>query len=161
MLSSDHNEPVQLFHKTFPNFLTEQTRCTDLQFYVSPNYHVKLFMCCLRIIGKPLENMPPLPDCDLIYGEWDLPTIETRNISGALQYACRSWHKYLFAIENPTPDVLSALLDFLDKNFVFWLVLLKSFGLYSNGGAVGTTVMWLEKVWLNRQLTVAWFSMLT
>ena len=60
VLSSDHNEPVQLFHKTFPNFLTEQTRCTNLQFYMSPNCHVKLFMCCLRIIGKPLENMPPL-----------------------------------------------------------------------------------------------------
>ena len=146
VLSSDRNEPVQLFHKTFPDFLTDQTRCTDLRFYVSPHYHVKLFTCCLRIIGKPLENMPPLPDCDLIYGEWDLPTIETRNISGALQYACRSWHKHLFAIENPTPDVLSALLDFLDEKFVFWLVVLKSFGLYSNGGAVGTAVMWLEKV---------------
>ena len=141
------NEPVRPFHKSFPDFMTDQTRCADPRFYISTDYHTELFMRCLKIIGKPLRNTPPLPDCDFIRCREDLPEIEKENVCGALKYACQSWHKHLVVVENPTLDVLSALLDLLEEDFVFWLVVLKTlFNLRSFRQAMNTTTPWLKKV---------------
>ena len=126
VLSSDPDGPVQPFHKSFPDFMTDLSRCADQRFYVSPDCHVELFTCCLRIIGKPLKNMPPLPDPGLIYRVAHLPRIEKSSIRGALRYACGSWHRHLVVMENPTSEVLSVLLNFLEKGIVFWLVVLEA-----------------------------------
>ena len=147
VLSSDPNEPVQPFHKSFPDFMTDQNRCTDTRFYISPDCHLKLFTCCLEIIGKSLKNTPSLPDPGSIYKVAHLPRIETRSICGALRYACRSWHKHLVVTEDPTPEVLSVLFDFLEGKFVFWLVVLKALGDLPSGCRVmDATTRWLKKV---------------
>ena len=51
-------------------------------------------------------------------------------------------------IENPTPDVLSALLDFLERKFGFWLVVLKTLDpwLDSTFHAMRAIAEWLHKV---------------
>ena len=146
VLSSDPDEPVRRFHKSFPDFMTDQTRCADLRFYLSPDCHIELFMCCLNIMGKPLKNIPTLPDHDLVCKWQDLPRIEREGICGALRYACTSWHTHL-VMEKPTPDVLSALLHFLEEKFVFWLVVLKTLDhLGSSRQAMDATTQWLKKV---------------
>ena len=147
VLPSDPNEPVQPFHKSFPDFITDHTRCTDPRFYISPDCHIELFIRCIEIIREPLENMLPLPDCDLIHEREDLPEIERGYICEALKYACGSWHKHLVVMEDPTPDVLLALHDLLEEKFVFWLVVLKALGnLRGSFSAIDTTTKWLEKV---------------
>ena len=147
VLSSEPNEPVQLFHRSFPDFITDRSRCGDVRFYVSPDCHFELFLCCLKIIGKRLKNVPSLPDPDLVHGQEDLPQIEVKGICSALQYACISWHNHLVATENPTPDVLAALLDFLEEKFIFWFVVLRALGnLFSGYRAICDTKRWLRKV---------------
>ena len=147
MMSSDPTKPVQPLHKSFPDFMTDQTRCADLRFYISPNYHIDLFMCCFKTIQKPLKNMPSLPHYDLVHKREDLPEIEKRDVCGALEYACRSWHNHLDAMENSTPDVLLALHDFLEDKFVFWLVVLKALGKSYHGHQVlDTATKWLKQV---------------
>ena len=59
------NEPVRPFHKSFPDFMTDQTCCADPRFYISTDYHTELFMRCLKIIGKPLRNTPRSPSAAL------------------------------------------------------------------------------------------------
>ena len=146
--SSDSDEPIRPFHKSFPDFITDQTRCTNLRFYISSNCHIELFMCCLKIMGKPLEIMPSLPDCDLFRTSEDIPKIREEDVCSALLYACESWHRHLVVIENPTSDVLSALLDFLERKFGFWLVVLKTLDpwLDSTFHAMRAIAEWLHKV---------------
>ena len=149
VLSSDPNEPVRPFHKSFPDFMTDWTRCTDPRFYISPDHHIEIFMRCLEIIGKPLKGIRSLPHCNLIHDEWGLPTIGKGSICGALEYACRSWHNHFVAMdpESPTPGVLLVLLDFLEENFVFWLVVLKTLGrLRDSYPGMRETSGWLRKV---------------
>lgn len=147
VLSSHPNEPVRPFHKSFPDFITDQTRCADEWFFISPNFHIDLFMYCLKLIGESRKNIPTLPDCDLIHKLEDWPEIERGAIPGALEYACRSWHKHLDVIENPTPGVLQALRNFLEEKFGFWLVVLKALGgLRSTHMPMDVTTRWLKKV---------------
>ncbi|KAF9785184.1 hypothetical protein BJ322DRAFT_1211109 [Thelephora terrestris] len=148
VLSLDPNEPVQPFHKSFPDFITDWKRCTDNRFYISPDCHIKIFLCCLETIGRALKDQPPLPDPGLIYKVTDLPKIETEGICSALRYACGSWHKHLVLMEDPTPEVLSTLFDFLDGKFIFWLAVLKALGDLPSGCRVmDTTTKWLKKPW--------------
>ena len=147
VMSSDPNKPVRPFHKSFPDFITDQTRCIDPRFYISSDSHTESFMCCHKLMGKPLPNMPSLPDYDKIDQPEDLPKTERSNICSALQYASRSWRHHLVATENATPDVLLALLDILEGKFVLWLVVLGALGsLEGSSYSMDSTIHWLEKV---------------
>jgi hypothetical protein len=86
VLPEDPSNPVQPFHKSFPDFITDSTRCTDKRFHISPDYHTKLALCCLKVIVKSLENTYPAPD-----DVW----IEASDSGEALGYAWESWHKHL------------------------------------------------------------------
>jgi len=153
-LRDDINDPVQPFHKSFPDFITDPTRCIDTRFYVSPDHHIELVLHCLELMDKSLEkNMCSLPDC-VLNSEVDdlLQRIEECGIHGALEYACRSWSKHLVMGDRVT-DVVPALCCLLEEKFIFWLEVLSVLGAVGDAArALDTTVKWLNKVCLDQQL---------
>lgn len=144
VLSTDLNQPIRIFHQSFPDFVTNDTRCTDRRFYISPDWHTELFTRCLDLIGKSQKNMALL-SLNLPSKWEDLPKIEVTDICDALRYACVSWYVHLIATSHPTPEALSALLDFLEEKFVFWLMVLGALG--KGPFATYEVVTWLSKVW--------------
>lgn len=56
-------ELLRACHKSFPDYLTDPTRCTDMRFHIDPSaYHSKLGMCCLALMNKKLKkNICHLP----------------------------------------------------------------------------------------------------
>jgi hypothetical protein len=64
VLQEDINHPVQPFHKSFPDFIIDPTRCTNPRFLVCPpDQHTELLVGCLRLMNQELEqNMCKLPD---------------------------------------------------------------------------------------------------
>ncbi|KAF9787378.1 hypothetical protein BJ322DRAFT_1019804 [Thelephora terrestris] len=142
VLPSNPNEPVRSFHKSFPDFMTDQNRCTDPRFYISPDCHQELFLCCLTTMGNPLEIIPPLPAYSLVDCAVQLPSIERRYICDALEYATRAWHKHLVMIKKQTPDVLRALSGLFEvTRFMSWVVLLKDDVCL---GAIRGVIKWLK-----------------
>ena len=101
-------------------------------------------------MGKSLKkNMCSIPDYVLNSEVEDLPKrVEENGIHGALEYACRSWYKHLIAINHQTVDVISALQNFLEGRFTFWLEVLSILG--AVGDAVHALIAaekWLNEVW--------------
>ena len=149
LLSEDPSHPVQPFHKSFPDFITDKTRCTDPRFYISSEYHAELATRCLEHMGSLLEkNMCSIPDYALNSEANDLSKkIEEGGIRGAMEYSCRSWYKHLVATNCPSLDALSALRNFLEKKFLFWLEVLSVIGAVGDGArALITTTKWLNEV---------------
>ena len=141
--------PTRPFHKSFPDFITDPTRCADPRFHISPDYHAKFVLCCLELMGGSLErNMCSLPEYVLNSEVEDLAmVIEKGGIHGALEYACKSWYKDLTVTEHRTLDVFSALRDFLEEKFVFWLEALSVLGAVGDAArALITTTKWLNEV---------------
>jgi len=142
----DSDQPVKSFHKSFPDFITDSSRCTDTRFYISPkNLHLELAINCLRMMNDGLEqNLLSLPDYALNSEVKDLQMRINDRISTALQYACRSWHNHLTGISEEVADVLSYLRVFLEEKLLSWLEVV------SVVGAVGGAVVALEKLmtWL-------------
>ena len=117
------DSPVQFLHKTFSDFVTDATRCTDLRFYIPPDDHTELFHHCLNLMDKSLvKNMFSIPKYTLNSEVEDpLKKIEESGIRGALEYACRSWHTHLIAATGQTARIIPILRRFLERKFLFWL----------------------------------------
>ena len=149
VLHDDTSHPVQPFHKSFPDFIKDPSRCTNTRFYLTPDYHTKLVLYCLKLMNESLEkNMCLIPDFALNCEVEDLPKrIEDGGIQGALEYACRSWHKHLIVTEHQTLDVVSALCHFLEEKFLFWLEVLSILGAVGDAArALNMTIRWLNEV---------------
>ena len=129
ILQEDVNHPVQPFHKSFPDFITDPTRCTNQRFYISPpGHHLELLVSCLSLMNQRLEkNMCQLPDAVANSDISDLKERIKKYIDPALQYACVSWHAHLIGVDMTLahiPTMTLALHQFLEAKFLFWLEVL-------------------------------------
>jgi hypothetical protein len=148
-LHDDINHPIHPFHKSFPDFIKDSTRCTDTRFYISLGHHTELLLCCLKLMDKLLEkNMCSILDYALNSEVEDLQKrIEDSGIRGALEYACRSWYKHLITTKDQATDVVEALHSFLEQKFLFWLEVLSVLNAVGVAAhALNTTVKWLNEV---------------
>src|SRR5260370_25896143 len=88
----DTLRPIQMYHPSFPDFVTSWERCPDSRFYVDTSTHERrLALCCLDILNnrlskeietllKPTEEASSLPRDTLLH-----------TIPLEVQYACRFW----------------------------------------------------------------------
>jgi len=150
VLNEDIDHPVQPFHKSFPDFITDPSRCSDPQFYISPNHHIDLFLCCLGLMDKSLrKNVCSIPDYLLNSEVEDLPKrVEESGIHGALEYACKSWYRHLIVTKYKTADVVSILCCFLEQRLLLWLEVMSVLGAMGDAAcALNAAVKWLTEVW--------------
>ena len=150
VLQEDVSHPVRPFHKSFPDFITDLTRCTDERFLISPpDHHLRLLISCLNLMDQTLaKNMCKLPDGVANSDVEDLKERIQKYINPALQYACLSWHAHLVdanTVPALAPKIAPALRQFLEKKFLFWLEVLSVLGAVRNAvEALQAIVKWSE-----------------
>ena len=137
IFKEDINRPVQPFHKSFPDFITDPTRCTNKRFHIStPGHHLELLIGCINHMNKTLEkNMCQLPDAVANSDVSDLKERTKKYIDPSLQYACMSWHTHLIGGDMTSPHVqivTLSLQQFLETKFLFWLEVLSVIGAARN-----------------------------
>ena len=148
VFDEDFDHPVKPFHKSFPDFVTDPSRCLDKRFHISPgNMHLELAASCLRVMNEGLEqNLLSLPDYTLNSEVRDLETRISENISTTLQYACQFWHNHLTKTGDVT-GVVSYLHIFLKEKFLAWLEVVSVLGATRGAiTALETLIMWLQEV---------------
>ena len=144
----DHR--VRAFHKSFPDFVTDPTRCTDERFHISPlDHHLQLLVGCLDLMNRTLEkNTCGLPDGVANSDVSDLKERTEQCINPALRYACMSWHMHLVGADTTAahaPSIIPVLHQFLEKKFLFWLEVLSVLGAVRNAvEALQVASEWLE-----------------
>jgi len=150
LILQDVHRPVRPFHKSFPDFITDPTRCTNQRFYISPpDHHLELLVNCLNLMNQILEkNMCQLPDAVANSDVSDLKERIEKYIDPALQYACLSWHMHLVDADTTpahVPTITPTLHQFLETKFLFWLEVLSVLESVRNAvDALQVTQDWLE-----------------
>jgi len=147
----DPNYPVKSFHKSFPDFVTDPSRCLNERFYISPGtLHQELTINCLRLMkGTLKQNLLSLPDYALNQEVEDLPERIKDHISPALEYACKFWHNHLTETRDDITCILDALCDFLKQKFLPWLEVVSVLGTAREAVvALGKLILWLQEVCL-------------
>ena len=150
ILREDVNHPVQPFHKSFPDFIIDPTRCIDPRFRVSPpNHHSELLIGCLDLMNRRLEkNVCKLSDSVVNSEVDDLRERVEQYIGHGLRYACESWHKHLVnprTVPAHAPKITSVLRQFLEEKGLFWLEVLSVLGTLRDAvDALDAAAKWLE-----------------
>jgi len=123
------DDPVRVFHKSLPDFLTDPGWCTDHRFFIDPFVHHKeILLACLDVMKKRLKrNICKLDDHVVLSKTEDLPTLRATCISNTLKYACQFWANHLAKIPGDIDgieDVQKAIEDFFTTGFLFWVEVL-------------------------------------
>ena len=150
IIQEDVDHPVRPFHKSFLDFVTDPTRCTNERFRVIPQeYHLELLFACLDLMDRTLEKNPcKLPDGVANSDVSDLKERREKYIDPTLQYACISWHVHLVEADTTpirAPTVTTPLHRSLETKFLFWLEVLSVFCTTRTAvEALQATEEWLE-----------------
>ena len=148
-IDEDSGQPVKPFHKSFPDFIVDPSRCADARFCVSTGrVHFELAANCLRLMNDKLEqDLLLLPEYALNSEVKDIQTRIDGRISLGLQYACRSWHNHLAEAKGEVTDIVSYLRIFLEAKFLAWLEVLSVLGdVGSASVALDKLIVWSQEV---------------
>ena len=155
ILQEDVNCAVRPFHKSFPDFIIDPTRCTNPRFHIfPPDHHLNLLIGCLDLMNRALEkNICKLPDTVANSDVSDLEERTERYIDSALRYACLSWYLHLTGVDTTpayVPTISPALHQLLETTLLFWLEVLSVLGAARNTvEALQITTDWLEVCWVS------------
>ncbi|KAJ7511516.1 WD40-repeat-containing domain protein [Mycena galericulata] len=97
-IPSNRDQPVQIFHPSFRDFLLIEERCQDPRFAITEGHtHAQLALCCLKIMLGHLKRNICSIDKNIVLNS-EIPDLETRLrdcVSPALLYACQHWGDHL------------------------------------------------------------------
>ena len=127
------DDPIRVFHKSFPDFLTDRMRCKDNRFFVDPSiHHEAILFSCLDLMKDRLKkNICGLDDYALLSQVEDLSTRRETYIGGSLEYACRFWTRHLASTPGNGPHVervQEAIDEFFTKRLLCWIEVLSIAG---------------------------------
>jgi WD40 repeat protein len=139
LLLSTEDEPVRIFHPSFPDFIVSPRRCNDSRFLLPlEEHHLRLALSCLTLLNQHLRyNMANLDDPDLANS--DVEELEDRLLSSiceqgdhvvtslpqALFYATRYWTTHVVSSSIMySEELLDALSRFCNEHLFHWLELL-------------------------------------
>ena len=133
LIPDNMEDPVCVFHKSFPDFLTNPKRCTDNQFFINPPLHHKeILLSCLNLMEERLKkNIYELDDYTVLSEVRDIPTHQRAYIGDTLWYACCFWTTHLVGTASNSFDiveVLQAIDRFFTTCFLFWVEALSLLG---------------------------------
>lgn len=122
-------ELTKVYHKSFPDYLTDPNRCKDPTFYINPDvHHANIARKCLELMEKELKkNICGLSPYSMNKDVEDLSIRRGKCISGALEYACRFWAQHLRSCSSVGADdqlTLTLLKTFFEKHLLHWLEVL-------------------------------------
>ena len=147
------DKPINFYHKSFPDFLTDTNRCTDIQFFVDRDKHHFLtsHACMLQLQRCLKKNICSVPrytlneDIDHEHIHWC--------INKTTEYCCRYWVNHLLASTSSDDQFLEIhkpLLEFLKTRQLEWFeafALVESYHLpHPALSLLGQLQDWLESV---------------
>jgi len=138
LVPENMEDPIRAFHKSFPDFLTNPSRCKDEQFFIEPAvHHAEVLLSCLNLMGERLKkNICNLDDYAILSEVEDLPARQKDYIGDALKYACQFWSKHLLMVPGSSScirEVQKAIKEFFTRHLLFWIEVLALTGNLSVG----------------------------
>jgi WD40 repeat protein len=161
LLLSTKDEPVRVFHPSFPDFVVNPRRCDDPRFLISmEEHHLRLARGCLTLLNQHLRyNIANLNNPDVANSNIEdlderlLRVICHQNkdmgqsLPQALFYAARYWTSHVASSSTMySEEFLDALSHFCNEHLFHWLELLSLIqGLaYSTQSNLLAVISWFQ-----------------
>ena len=124
LVPSDDSKEIRVFHKSFPDFLQDNKRCTNPRFHIDPaTHHSNMVLSCLQLMMGLKQN-----PCSLLpfTMNQDIPNplqLLEDKLGGAVRYACSHWARHLglsLTSGRHIGQVISLITNLL-KNAPLWI----------------------------------------
>ncbi|KAF3309169.1 hypothetical protein TWF173_011399 [Orbilia oligospora] len=127
----DQDSDIRLLHPSFRDFLLDEKRCHDPQFWIDKKMaHQQLAACCLKRLSCSHSGLK-LDICNLKHLGTSMeeidPSLATNTIPPEMQYACQYYAQHLQFSEEYQCDG-SPVDIFLRRHFLHWLEALSLIG---------------------------------
>ena len=125
LIPNEGSKDIRVFHKSFPDFLQDPTRCSDPKFFIDPAvHHGEMALGCLELMKKLKTNPCDLPDFVMNRDVAELPELLEDKVGSALRYACRYWA--LHVRSSSTADdfavrLVDSATEFFKNNAIPWI----------------------------------------
>ena len=146
------DDPICIYHKSFPDFLMDPNRCKDEKFLVKPStHHAEILLSCLRLMRERLKrNICNLDDHVILSEVEDFSTRKKDHIGEALEYTCQFWTKHLLGVSSDSTyvqEVQEAVDQFFTTHFLHWIEVLVLVGNLNIGVyAISDIEQWYTRV---------------
>src|SRR5258708_13535207 len=123
-IPTDLSQPIQIYHPSFPDFITSRERCPDSRFYVDTSIHERRrALHCLDILNNQLSKgvetlLKPMEEASSVPRDALLRTIPLE-----VQYACRFWavHVTFSSINNSDKEIMERVDLFSSTMLLRWV----------------------------------------
>ena len=125
LIPHEDSEEIRVFHKSFPDFLQDHGRCSDLKFFISSSvHHADMALGCLELLRKLQPNPCDLPDFVMNRDVPNVTELLEDKVGGALRYACSYWAMHLRS--SPAGDdhasrLITSATEFLKEKSLPWI----------------------------------------
>ena len=110
LVPMDKSKEIRVFHKSFPDFLQDHTRCTDPRFHTEPQtYQSYMALSCLELVKKLRMNPCSLPPFTMNQDALRLPELLENKLGGGLRYAYHHWARHLRLSPTYGPSVIEVI----------------------------------------------------
>jgi hypothetical protein len=129
LLPENKEDPIHIFHKSFPDFLVDPEQCKDERFFINPLvHHQGILLSCLNLMREKLKrNICGLDDHVSLSEVDDLPACRKTHIGDALGYACQFWTRHLVEILSSSHNIAEVHKEidmFFTTRFPYWIEVL-------------------------------------
>jgi hypothetical protein len=131
MAPGSANHTPQLYHKSFPDFITNNGRCTDIRFLIdSREHHAWATEICFEVMEKALhKNMLDLEGLQKFRKNAEVLKISSKKDAAEVVYACMYWATHLSKAGNGNRHKLLLMLDtFAFTHLLHWIEVLSLIG---------------------------------
>ena len=121
----EDSKEIRVFHKSFPDFLQDPSRCLDSKFFIdSPVQNRDIALDCLKLLKKLKSNPCDLPDFVVNRDVGNLPDLLEEKVGSATRYACSYWAMHIRSC--PTTDnyanrLVPSVTELFQNNAVPWI----------------------------------------
>ena len=127
LVPKSHSAFIKIYHKSFPDYITDKSRCKNNKFFLDPElHHADMAFYCLLMMERNLKkNICGLPPYTM---NKDISEAEKASVTHALKYACCFWVKHLCCTKKPSAILLHSIKDFLKNYQIFWFEVMSIVG---------------------------------
>jgi len=125
LIPNEESKEIRVFHKSFPDFLQDRGRCSNLKFFIASSvHHGDMALGCLELLKKLKPNLCALPDFTMNREVPDPQNLLEDKVGGALRYACGYWAMHIQS--SPTTNdhairLIASATEFFNNNALPWI----------------------------------------
>jgi hypothetical protein len=133
LVPDNKEDPIHIFHKSFPDFLTDPGRCKDQRLFINPSvHHQEILLSCFDLMRERLKRDICGLDSKISHDKLkDLSTCRKTLIGDTLRYACKFWARHLVEIPSNShnvEEVHRAINKFFTTQLLYWIEVLSLIG---------------------------------